>query len=213
MFLRIVLPIVRWLFSLLTHWELVGRENLPLQGPYMLVTNHLSAFDPPLVGAVLGNPNVTVFAAAKYSTGLFGWILRQAGAIFVHRGEVDRAALRQALQVLESGGILGVAPEGTRSLTKTMQRGKTGAAYLALRTGVPLIPVGVIGTDKLVNDLKHLRRGHLRVVIGQPFTLPVPEKRTPEVLQELTDLIMVRIAELLPDEYRGVYSNDIHRSH
>jgi len=98
-------------------------------------------------------------------------------------------------------------------LTKTMQRGKTGAAYLALRTGVPLIPVGVIGTDKLVNDLKHLRRGHLRVVIGQPFTLPVPEKRTPEVLQELTDLIMVRIAELLPDEYRGVYSNDIHRSH
>ena len=213
MFLRIVLPIVRWLFSLLTHWELVGRENLPLQGPYMLVTNHLSAFDPPLVGAVLGNPNVTVFAAAKHSTGLFGWILRQAGAIFVHRGEVDRAALRQALQVLESGGILGVAPEGTRSLTKTMQRGKTGAAYLALRTGVPLIPVGVIGTDKLVNDLKHLRRGHLRVVIGQPFTLPVPEKRTPEVLQELTDLIMVRIAELLPDEYRGVYSNDTNRSH
>jgi len=208
MFLRIALPIVRWVFDIIAHWKLVGRENLPSHGPYILVTNHLSAFDPPFVGAALGNPEITVFAAAKYSRGFFGWVLRNAGAIFVRRGEADRSALRQALKVLESGGILGLAPEGTRSPTKSMQRGKTGAAYLALRTGVPLVPVGIIGTDKLTNDLLHLRRGHLKLVVGQPFTLPQPEKRTPEVLQELTDMIMVRIAELLPEEYRGVYGDD-----
>lgn len=208
MFLRIALPIVRWIFSIIAQWELVGRENLPPRGPYILVTNHLSAFDPPFVGAALGNPEITVFAAAKYSTGFFGWVLRNAGAIFVRRGQADRAALRQALKVLKSGGILGLAPEGTRSRTRAMVRGKTGVAFLALRTGVPLVPVGVTGTERLADDLKHLRRGRLRVVIGQPFTLPEPEKRTPEALRELTDLIMARIAELLPEEYRGVYNID-----
>jgi len=100
--------------------------------------------------------------------------------------------------------VLGIAPEGTRSKTGSLQRGKPGAAYLALRANVPILPVVVTGTERVFRDLLRLRRPRVRVVIGEPFrlTLPEDEKRP---LQALADRMMYRLAELLPPEYRGVY--------
>jgi 1-acyl-sn-glycerol-3-phosphate acyltransferase len=134
--------------------------------------------------------------------------MASVGAIFVLRGEVDRHALRKAMAVLEQGRVLGIAPEGTRSKTGAMQRGRSGAAYIACLMDVPLLPVGIIGVEKALMELRRLRRPQVKVVIGQPFTLPpLPNKASSRSkrLREYTTQIMQRIAELLPEEYQGVY--------
>jgi 1-acyl-sn-glycerol-3-phosphate acyltransferase len=134
--------------------------------------------------------------------------MASAGAIFVLRGEVDRRALRQAMAVLEQGRVLGIAPEGTRSKTGAMQRGRGGAAYIACLMGVPLLPAGIIGVEKALGELRRLRRPRVKVVIGRPFTLPpLPNKASgrSKRLRGHTTQIMHRIAELLPEEYQGLY--------
>jgi len=195
--------LVRALFWLLTRWEVVGLERVPRQGPFIVITNHLSIVDPPAIMAALPC-RVTALAASKYIRHPFGLLLGSVDVIFIRRGEVDRTALRKALAVLASGQVLGIAPEGTRSKTGSLQRGKPGAAYLALRANVPILPVVVTGTERVFRDLLRLRRPRVRVVIGEPFrlTLPEDEKRP---LQALADRMMYRLAELLPPEYRGVY--------
>jgi 1-acyl-sn-glycerol-3-phosphate acyltransferase len=129
------------------------------------------------------------------------------GPVWVRRGEVDREALRKALEILERGEVLGVAPEGTRARGPyALQKGKVGAAYLATRADVPIVPLGITGTENIKRDLPRLRRAYVRVVVGQPFRLPESGRVRSQKLHEYTDLIMYRIAELLPEEYRGVYA-------
>jgi 1-acyl-sn-glycerol-3-phosphate acyltransferase len=195
--------VVRALFRILTRWEVIGLENVPPQGPFIVITNHLSMLDPPAVMAALPC-RVIAMAASKYIRHPFGFLLGTANVIFVRRGEADRRALRKALAVLASGGVLGIAPEGTRSKTGALQRGKPGAAYLALRANVPLLPVVLTGTERVFREFLRFRRPHVRVVIGEPFHLAVPEGAE-RPLQALTDQMMHRLAALLPPEYRGVY--------
>jgi 1-acyl-sn-glycerol-3-phosphate acyltransferase len=206
MYYRLVRAIINILFGLLARREVVGRENVPEKGPYIIVCNHLSRFDPPLLLTVLPC-RATVLAADKYRKSIFGPLLSSMGAIFIRRGEVDRKALRECLAVLERGGILGVAPEGTRSRTKALQKGRKGVAYLVSRAGVPILPIAVTGTEKIAKAFMRLKRAEVRVVIGKSFTLPAKSKVRSRELEEFTDLIMRRIAELLPEEYRGVYKN------
>ena len=128
-------------------------------------------------------------------------------AIWVRRGEADREALRKALEVLHSGGVLGIAPEGTRSReTQALQQGKVGTAYLATRADVPIVPVGISGTEQIRHRVRQLRRTDVRLAVGEPFRLPASGRVRGRQLEEYTDLIMRRIAELLPEEYRGVYA-------
>ena len=139
---------------------------------------------------------------------VIGQLVASVGAISIRRGEVDRRALRRAVEALEQGKVLGIAPEGTRSKTGALQEGRAGAAYLACLTGVPLLPVGVIGVEKVLGRLRRLRRPQVRVVIGRSFTLPPLLSKAgsrSKCLREYTTQIMLRIAELLPEEYRGVY--------
>jgi len=206
LFYRTARAIVDVLLHLIVRREYVGLENFPSQPPYIIVTNHLSVFDPPLL-LPLCRHVTRAFAAVKHrSNPVYAPLLTMMGSIWVRRGEVDRQALRGALDVLERGEVLGMAPEGTRATdTYALQKGKTGAAYLASRTGVPIVPVGVAGTDKIRHNLPRLRRTHVRVVVGEPFRLPKGRARGKR-LDEYTDLIMRRIAELLPEEYRGVYA-------
>jgi len=146
-------------------------------------------------------------AAEKYRRHpLFGPILHLTGVIFVRRGTVDRRALGAALKVLRSGGVVVLAPEGTRSKTGQLQQAKEGAAYLASRTDPTIVPVAITGTEKMVDALKRLRRERVRVVIGEPFRLPPAggPVKGPQ-LAAYTDLIMCRMAALLPESYRGFY--------
>lgn len=202
--LRIIAIIIT---KLTTRLELVGRENIPDEPPYLLVTNHLSALDPPVLLFMLPHA-IRPFAAIKHkSNPLFGPVLEAADTIWVRRGEVDRQALREALDVLKRGEVLGLAPEGTRaSESHALQKGKAGAAYIATRADVPIVPVGIAGTERIKHNLPLLRRARVRIAVGEPFRLPETGHVRSKKLHEYTDLIMRRIAELLPEEYRGVYA-------
>jgi len=198
--------IVNVLIDLFVRRDYIGIENFP-QPPYILVTNHLSIFDTPVLLTVCPHKIRALVAAKHKRNPIYGPLLAMMDSIWVRRGEVDRQALRQALNVLKDGGVLGVAPEGTRSRgTYALQEGKTGAAYLATRADVPIVPVGLMGTEHIKHNLPRLRRTHVRAVVGKPFRLPEGGRVRGQKLQEYTDLIMHRIAETLPEKYRGVYA-------
>ena len=127
--------------------------------------------------------------------------------IFVARGEADRKAISRAIEVLKQGYMLAIAPEGTRSKTGALQQAHEGPAYLASRTGALIVPVGAYGQEKTEACWKRLRRPHIVVTIGDPFVLPgTPNKAKGQQLVVYTDEIMLHIAALLPEAYRGVYA-------
>ena len=207
---RVIRGIIGFLVRILCRLEIAGMEHVPDQGPYLLVTNHLHWLDAPVLMSIYPY-RAWVFAAAKRENHwFFGPLFRSLDAIFVRRGEVDRQALRQALAVLEGGGVLGLAPEGTRSPTGAMQRGRSGAAYMAYRTSVPVVPVVATGQEHLFPSLRRLRRARVRVTFGPLFGPPPPPtegKATVTEVRAFTDEIMYRLAALMPPEYRGVYGD------
>ncbi|MCS7281904.1 MAG: lysophospholipid acyltransferase family protein [Anaerolineae bacterium] len=203
---EVLRKLVRLLFPLLVRVRVQGQENFPPSGPYILATNHLSVFDLPLLLMVCPH-TVRAFAASKHRRNPFyALLLTAAGSIWVRRGEIDREALQGAFEVLRRGEVLGIAPEGTRARrVYALQPGKTGAAYIATRADVPIVPVGLTGTEKIKQNLPRLRRTDVVVNIGKPFRLPESGRVRGPKLDKYTDLIMRRIAALLPPDYRGVY--------
>jgi len=203
----VIQGVIAFLVRTLTRLEVHGLELAPARGPYILVANHLHWLDSPVLITVLPHP-ARVFAGEKWEKRLFiGFLLKSVNAIFVNRGEVDRRALRAALDTLKAGGVLGMAPEGTRSKTGGLQRGRSGAAYLAFQSGATLFPVVCTGQQHVISSLLRLRRQRVRVVFGPPFAPPpVDGKVTPAHLDSFTEEIMHRLAAMLPPEYRGVYA-------
>jgi 1-acyl-sn-glycerol-3-phosphate acyltransferase len=187
--------------------KVFGAENIPARGPYIIVTNHMSKADAPLLYISFPDVRLRFFAGEKWEKHiLFGPIMKAVGAIYINRGEVDRRALREALHALEAGSIFGLAPEGTRSRVRKMIEAKDGAAYLASRAGVPIVPMGVVNTDRVGPNLLRLRRTRMETHIGQRFTLPVGKRAKGAELEAATHLIMVHIANLLPERYHGFYA-------
>jgi 1-acyl-sn-glycerol-3-phosphate acyltransferase len=181
-----------------------GREHIPPTGAFVLVTNHLSYLDSPIVFMAMSRI-IYFLAGERYQHHIFAPILEIAGAIYVQRGEVDREALRQSMAVLEDGHCLVVAVEGTRSKTGGLLEGKTGAAYIATRAAAPIVPVVVWGTERIGPAWKRLRRGdHAHVRFGPIFRLPEGRARSAD-LGTYTDEIMTTLAAMLPESYRGVY--------
>jgi 1-acyl-sn-glycerol-3-phosphate acyltransferase len=200
----IVKFIFLWLFRLLSRMHVTGSDNIPKEGGFIMLSNHLSVVDSPLMFVV--NPrHIYVLAADKYERHpLFGPLLRVAGGIFINRANPGKESIRQVLAVLQDGYCLGMAVEGTRSKTGGLQPGKTGAAFFATRAGVPVIPTAIWGTDTVPTDLKRLRRPHLFIHFAEPIYLPQGRARS-EQLEAYTEDFMVRLARLLPEQYRGVY--------
>lgn len=191
--------------------SLNGYEHIPKEGPAIVVTNHLGRLDAMLGVGLSQRDDIILMIADKYRAVPF-WrrIGNSLDAIWLNREEADLAAMREVLHRLKAGGLLGIAPEGTRSKTEALAPGKPGAAFLAARSGVPLIPVGVWGTeDRVVKErLRHMQRLDIHIRIGEPFALPpLPRGEARDAfLSESTDEIMCRIAALLPPAYRGVYA-------
>ncbi len=199
--------LVRFVVNTLWRYTVTGRENLPASGPYLVVTNHLSVFDAPLVFANVTGRAV-MFGADKWRrTPGVKQLLEAVGVIWVTRGEADTDAMKGALRVLKSGRILGVAPEGTRSPTGALIQGKPGAAYLADRARVQLVPMAITGTENIARSWKRLRRPTIHCLIGRPFTLPGDGRAKGPRLDEFTEQIMCTLAAMLPPEYRGVYAD------
>jgi 1-acyl-sn-glycerol-3-phosphate acyltransferase len=204
---HVIRAIINYLLGLIMRREYIGLENFPDEPPYILVTNHLAIIDTPLLLTVCPHTIRGLVAAKHKRNPLYGLLVTIMRGIWVRRGDVDRQALREALNVLENGDVLGIAPEGTRAReTHALQKGKTGAVYLATRADVPIVPVGLIGTERIKHDLPRLRRAHVQVIVGKPFRLPESGRVRGQKLDEYTELIMHRIAELLPEEYRGEYA-------
>jgi 1-acyl-sn-glycerol-3-phosphate acyltransferase len=205
---RILLVVFRSLLQLITDRRITGRENIPSRGPYIVITNHLSFLDAPIVYELLGGPELTGWAAEKWEHNLiFGTVLRTIGTYFVQRGQVDRGALDFAVAWLRAGHVFGMAPEGTRSHTGGLNKAKTGVAYIAHYSGAPILPIAHAGTDHAMRSLLRLRRQRIDIVIGRPFHLPPldPEHRAGS-LRRNTDEAMCRLAALLPASYRGFYA-------
>jgi 1-acyl-sn-glycerol-3-phosphate acyltransferase len=203
--------LVRVLLRLLTRYEVAGKENLPAGGPLLLVFNHLAWWDAPVAMATLPWHMTAIALKDLKRVPVTGQLLSLSGVIWVDRGRYDRAALRSALTLLKEGGVLGIAPEGRMSVTGALERGKTGPVFIARKANVPILPVGLTGTEKALGEWRHARRPRITVNIGQPFRLPesVERRSRKEEHQADADFIMERLAELLPREYRGVYADSV----
>jgi 1-acyl-sn-glycerol-3-phosphate acyltransferase len=192
----------------LARLHVTGRENIPPSGPYLVVVNHMSSADTPILLLAFPPLPWRFFAGEKWRDHpLFGPLMGWLGAIYINRGEVDRRALRQALDDLEDGAVFALAPEGTRSRVGVMQPAKDGAAFLALRANVPILPVGLSNTDRLFANFRRLRPTDIEIRIGRPFTLPQSGGRVrSHELSAYTNLIMSYIAALVAERHRGPYS-------
>jgi len=200
------------LFKLLTRWQVKGRENVPKEGPVLVVANHLNLTDPPLLGVSLGRTVIFMAKEELFRSSLGAYFVSGLGSFPVHRGKLDRRALRSSQKVLADGLALAMFPEASRSRSARLKTAMPGSALIACRSGVPILPVGIIGTEQIKGMCWLFRRPRLTINIGKPFNLPPVEgKLTREKLVEYTDLIMQRIAELLPPQYRGVYAGKVKR--
>jgi 1-acyl-sn-glycerol-3-phosphate acyltransferase len=192
-------------------FEVVGKENLPLEGPLIVASNHLNNADPPMI-ALATRPRFPMFMAKRemISWPILGPAFRIFGAFPVSRGKADLSALRAATEHLENGAMLVMFPEGTRSRTGGMGEAYPGTGIIAIRSGALILPVAITGSEKIGWPwifLKPFSVPGIKVVIGKPFHLPEYERTNSETAVEATNIIMGRIAELLPPSYRGAYAD------
>src|SRR5713226_2848984 len=160
-------------FRVLGAWEVRGQENVPRQGAVLIAPNHLSFLDPPLIGCALRRPGWFMAKAELFNIPGFAWLIRGMHAYPVRRGVVDRAALKRTLEYLREGQVVCVFPEGTRSVTGELGPIEIGIGMLALKSGAPIVPVGIRGTDQMLpRDAKRLHRAKIRILFGPPLHLP-----------------------------------------
>jgi len=207
---RTLRTIVRFVMRIITRIEVHGMEKMP-SGNLIIAANHLGRLDTAILLCVLDREDIIMAIAEKYKDHpIFGAIGRAVNGIWLNRFEADFSAMRQILERMKQGGLLVIAPEGTRSKTESLQQGKMGVAFLASKSGYPILPVAVTGTEDrgIVENLKHFRRSKIVVRAGDLMNVEIPKgKGREEAMREATDEIMCRIGALLPEKYRGVYAD------
>lgn len=183
-------------------------NRIPRQGPLLAVANHISSLEAPIMLGWLDNPAIIGIGKRElWKNPFINFLFRIWEIIPIDRGMVDQDAFNLALAALKQGKIVYLAPEGTRSKTGRMQKGKPGVSLLAARSGAAILPMAYWGHADYQNNLKRLRRSDFHVVVGQPFRItPEGAGRARDVREAVADEIMYKIAELLPEEYRGEYA-------
>jgi 1-acyl-sn-glycerol-3-phosphate acyltransferase len=201
--------VIRLAAKLLLRVQATGLKRMPTSGPAILVINHVNFIEPLLLYVLLPRQVTGLAKAELWGNPISRLVAQSWGSIPIRRGEIDLNAIRRALQVVQQGGVLGLAPEGTRSHHGRLQRGRPGVVLLALRApGTLILPVAVYGQEQFYHNLRRLRRTAVQVVMGQGFYLNAGQGRvTHEMRQAISDEVMMRIASLLPAQYRGVYSD------
>ncbi|MFO7537838.1 MAG: lysophospholipid acyltransferase family protein [Chloroflexota bacterium] len=190
--------------------DIEGIERIPQEGGCVVVSNHIGRLDAMLAIVLAERDDVIMFVAEKYQKYAFWrWAVRQVDGIWLNRFDTDFHALREVHKRLKGGGILAIAPEGTRSRSGKLLPGKQGAAFLAAKAGVPIVPIALTGTEDTVvkSRLRRLQRLDVTIRVGEPFALPPLDRKDRDAyLEAQTTEIMCRIAALLPPDYHGHYA-------
>jgi 1-acyl-sn-glycerol-3-phosphate acyltransferase len=211
-------PLVYWLATWVTQYLLLpvytrirvtGLENVPISGPLIIASNHLNDADPGIICTRIRRRIVFMAKVELFRIPLLAQFMRAFGAFPVRRNEADLSALRRANETLNQGLALCIFPEGTRSgPEEKLREAWPGAGLVALRSEAPILPVAISGSGRLSLPLMFLhfyRRDHVTLTIGEPFVLPRAERVNAESAKAGTQLIMERIAALLPPDKRGYY--------
>ncbi len=208
---KIFQKIFRFVLRLISDVEIIGLENVPDTKTFAIASNHIGRLDIGLVFAGLEQTEFILPLAEKYKKNPFTrFIGYMMGVIWLDRYTTDFKAIREMMTRIKQGGVLVIAPEGTRSKTGSLQEGKPGVAFLAAKAGLSIVPVAIYGTEDkvIVDNLKHLRRSHFKMIGGKSFVLPqLKSKSREEQIKEHTDEIMCHIAALLPEENWGIYKD------
>ena len=185
----------RLLFRFYGRWEVIGLENVPKTGPVIIAPNHVSFLDPPLVGSGFDRECRFMARHDLWDKKIMNWLMPRMGAFPVHRGKMDRKAIRLGLEALEKGYALVVFPEGARSDDGTLQKGELGAALFVQKSGAPVVPTAVIGAHEMLPPhAKKLKRSKLKCVYGRPLRFEPGTTR-----EEIIRTIMRSIAALLTE--------------
>lgn len=198
------------MFNSIARFEIRGKENVPESGAFVIAVNHIGIIDIAMFHYVFDRYDMFIPVGEKWEkTGWIRWLAHSLNFLFVDRFNPDLKALRKMIALMDAGNSLVIAPEGTRSKTGGLIEGKPGVAYLAARSGFPVVPVAITGTEDevILSNIKRLRKSAVTLTAGKPFSLPpIPREKREEALQTYTDEIMCQIAALLPKRYRGVYA-------
>jgi len=182
-------------------------HKIPQRGPLIVISNHTGQLEVAVFFGLLQPRPITGWAKMEaWDNAFLNWLFNLWGLIPVRRGEGDTSALRKAVQALEGGFIFGIAPEGTRNITGKLKRAHPGAVMLAIHSGAPILPVAHWGGENFLKNLPRFKRTDFHARVGEPFRLKLEGvKVTREVRQQIVDEMMIRLAELLPSDYRGEY--------
>jgi 1-acyl-sn-glycerol-3-phosphate acyltransferase len=206
---RVVNWVLRRVFQAVCRIDITELQKIPHQGPMILVGNHVNFLEAPVLIPHLDPRPVTGVAKREsWKNPLFYFLFNQWEVIPIDRGTVDREAFRLSIAALDQGKLLAIFPEGTRSKDGCLLQGKPGVVALALRSKAPLIPMAFYGYEDFWPNLKRLRRTNFHIAIGKPFCLDTQgEAFSRDTRQAVTDEIMCKVAELLPEHYRGYYKD------
>jgi 1-acyl-sn-glycerol-3-phosphate acyltransferase len=201
--------LIRIWIRLTCHLDMAELQKVPMRGPLIAITNHTGQVEVPIMFAYLQPRKITAWAKAEAFDNLFLKVIFGIwNVIPVRRGEADIQSLRLAVKMIKEGYIFGIAPEGTRNKTGRLLRAMPGTVLLALHSGAPIIPVVHWGGENYLKNLKSFKRTDFHIRVGKVFTLNTEGvKVTGEVRQQIADEMMYEIAKLLPEEYRGEYSD------
>ena len=197
-----------WLIALFTMKSTVkGMENFPKKGPALIIINHLGDADAVLLGSCIPYPIDPLAKIELHEHPVVGGIFRAFGVIWIHRGRPDRRAIHAVLDGLAEGRVIGMAPEGRESVTGALEDANDGAAFIALKSGVPIVPIVMTGTEnkRIYGNMRKFKRTPVTFTVGKPFLLQTSGDRRTR-LQDGTRQIMETLAEMLPEEYRGSYN-------
>jgi 1-acyl-sn-glycerol-3-phosphate acyltransferase len=203
--------VAKKVFPLIADIEIRADRELLNKGSCMIATNHLGRLDSILAYHLLDNNDIIQPFTDKYRDKLlyrfFAWWMQMT---WLTRGQADMKAIKEFITRLRKGGVMVIAPEGTRSKTASLLKGESGVIFIAAQAGAPIIPVAVTGTEDAVvkSRWKRFQRLHITLTAGEPFILPPMKGADREhLMHEATDEVMCRIAALLPESYRGYYKD------
>ena len=206
---RVVTGTIYGLTRILCRIDSEALKQVPMNGPLILVGNHINFLEAPVMYTQLQPRPVTAFVKAEtWNNPVLGPLVTLVGCIPIQRDEIDLTALRAGLKALESGYILAIAPEGTRSGDGRLAQGHPGMVTMALRSGARILPVVYYGGEMFHQNYRRLRRTDFSIRVGRPFNIDLRGHRVnSDLRRKITDEIMYQMSALLPPEYRGVYAD------